>query len=196
MARTKTMRTARLVLRSFKLRDAADLYEYAQDDQVGPNAGWPPHQSEKESRGILRKSLMRTGTWAITLADTGKVIGSIGLHDTAVSRADTSGNALELGYALSRDHWGHGYVPEAAVAVLDYAFRYYFVDAVWCGYYAHNHRSARVCQKLGFTYARDQQSKLAWANDKEVTEKLCVMSRAEFYARFPNGKASSLTKGT
>ena len=44
--------TERLILRGWKRKDAAALYAYAQDPQVGPNAGWKPHASVGESAFI------------------------------------------------------------------------------------------------------------------------------------------------
>ncbi len=76
----KTLETERLILREWKLEDAADLYEYAKTELVGPNAGWKPHQTIDESRGIIKKFIENQDTYAIVLKESGKVIGSIGLH--------------------------------------------------------------------------------------------------------------------
>ena len=48
------LETDRLILRSWYDGDAEELYKYAQDPQVGPVAGWPPHQSVEESLEIIR----------------------------------------------------------------------------------------------------------------------------------------------
>ena len=37
--------TERLILRPWEEKDAAELYDYAKDDRVGPIAGWPVHTS-------------------------------------------------------------------------------------------------------------------------------------------------------
>lgn len=47
------IRTPRLILRPFEQTDLEDFYEYAQVDGVGQMAGWMPHRSVEESRGIL-----------------------------------------------------------------------------------------------------------------------------------------------
>ena len=49
------LETERLILRRWKDSDAEDLYQYAKDPDVGPIAGWPPHQSIDESRYIIEK---------------------------------------------------------------------------------------------------------------------------------------------
>ena len=43
------LETARLLLRPWESSDAENLYEYARDPDVGPIAGWPPHQTIEES---------------------------------------------------------------------------------------------------------------------------------------------------
>lgn len=186
MRLTKQITTERLTLRPFRLRDAADLYAYAKDEQVGPNAGWPPHRSVSESRRALRDSLIREGNWAITLTGEDVAIGSIGLRSTSVSRADIHKKALEIGFSLARDKWGNGYIPEAAKAVLHYGFSRYDLDLVWCVYYDFNDRSRRVCEKIGFVYDRDKPSTLDDLDGRAVTEKLTCLTRRRFYELYPN----------
>ena len=50
----RTLETERLILRRWEDSDAESLYDYAKDPEVGPIAGWPPHQSIEESRGVIR----------------------------------------------------------------------------------------------------------------------------------------------
>ena len=52
-----TLQTKRLLLRRWEDGDAEDLYTYAKDPDVGPIAGWPPHQSLEESREVIRNVL-------------------------------------------------------------------------------------------------------------------------------------------
>ena len=49
----KALETERLILRPWRLEDAADMYAYAKNPNVGPNAGWKPHESVEESKAIL-----------------------------------------------------------------------------------------------------------------------------------------------
>ena len=45
MRTNKMLETKRLILRRWEESDAENLYEYAKDPDVGPIAGWPPHQT-------------------------------------------------------------------------------------------------------------------------------------------------------
>ena len=51
------LETERLILRPWLETDAKDLYTYAKDPEVGPPAGWPPHESEEQSRHSIRAVL-------------------------------------------------------------------------------------------------------------------------------------------
>ena len=75
-----TFETERLVLRPWRKSDLGDFYEYAKDPEVGPNAGWKPHENMDESRRILQSFIDGEEVRAVVLKQTGKVIGSLGLH--------------------------------------------------------------------------------------------------------------------
>lgn len=48
-----TIKTERLILRTFKLQDLDDFYEYARVDGVGEMAGWTHHRTLEESKNTL-----------------------------------------------------------------------------------------------------------------------------------------------
>ena len=147
-----TLTTERLLLRPWETTDAESLYEYAKDPDVGPIAGWPPHQSVEESRRIIETVFAAPESYAICERDSGVAIGAIALkmgdHTDMTDRADE----CELGYWLGKPFWGRGYMPEAAAEMLRHAFEDLAMHAVWCGYYEGNLKSKRVQEKLGFIY--------------------------------------------
>lgn len=145
------LETERLILRPWKQEDALDLYRYARDPEVGPPAGWPPHTSPENSREIILSVLSQPETYAVCLKS-GEPIGSIGLHRKGVSDLTDREDECELGYWLGKPYWGQGLIPEAARALLRYAFEELGMAAVWCGYYEGNEKSRRVQEKLGFVY--------------------------------------------
>ncbi|WP_251138555.1 GNAT family N-acetyltransferase [Exiguobacterium sp. s36] len=96
--------TDRLQLRAFQLEDAEQMFRYAQDERVGPKAGWAPHQSVEETRDVIRLFQQDQDVWAITLKETGEVIGSLGLHDRRPDPEIQHDRQREIGYVLSPDH--------------------------------------------------------------------------------------------
>ena len=147
-----TLETPRLILRPFVPEDAEDLFDYARDSRVGPIAGWPPHESAAESREIISTVFAAPNVFAMTLRETGRVVGSIGLAGRHPMGERPGCPDDEAGYALRPDLWGGGLVPEAMRAVLDHAFTDLRLRRIWCGHVEGNWRSARVIRKCGFSY--------------------------------------------
>ena len=143
------LETERLILRPWCEDDAEDLYTYASDPGVGPPAGWPPHTSVENSRGIIRTVLSAPDTFAVCLKENGKPIGSIGFHRNDLAEQD---DEYELGYWVGKQFWGQGLIPEASREMLRYAFEDLGMSRIWCGYYDGNEKSRRVQDKLGFSY--------------------------------------------
>ena len=56
----------------------------------------------------------------------------------------------EIGYWLARAYWGHGYITEAAIAVLAEGFSSLALPYIDAGYFIDNPASGRVLDKLGF----------------------------------------------
>lgn len=143
--------TERLTLRSWRETDAANLFAYASDPDVGPAAGWPPHRSVEESREIIRTVFSAPYTFAVCLGGTDEPIGSIGLMPSRCeSSCQGAGLELEVGYWIAKPFWGRGFAPEAVRAMQHYAFETLGCKALWCGYYEGNDKSLRVQQKCGF----------------------------------------------
>lgn len=147
-----TLLTERLILRPWQDSDADDLYFYAKDPDVGPIAGWPPHQSVEESLNVIRKVLSGTEAYALCLKENGRAIGAIELKLKVHTDLTDRDDECELGYWLGKPFWGRGLMPEAARALLRHAFEDLGMEKVWCGYYDGNEKSKRVQEKLGFRY--------------------------------------------
>ena len=146
------LETERLILRRWEESDAESLYQYAKDPDVGPIAGWPPHQSVDESLDVIRNVFNGREAYAICLKTDNKAIGAIELilnGHTDMTERDVE---CELGYWLGTAFWGQGIVPEAAREMLRHAFEDIGMQKVWCGYYEGNLKSKRVQEKCGFRY--------------------------------------------
>ena len=145
------LETDSLILRPWRETDAADLYKYASDPEVGSPAGWPPHTSIENSREIIRTVLSAPDTFAVCLKEDGEPIGSIGFHRNDLAE---DADEYELGYWIGKPFWGRGLIPEASREMLRYAFEDLGMNRIWCGYYDGNEKSRRVQEKLGFVYQR------------------------------------------
>ena len=146
------LHTDRLILRSWKEKDAEDLYKYASHPEVGPIAGWPVHTSVENSREIIRDVLSAPDTYAMVLKETGHPVGSIGLMVGEASNLRVPDNEGEIGYWIGVPYWGQGLVPEAVREIMRYGFEDKQLDKIWCGYFEGNTKSKRVQEKCGFHF--------------------------------------------
>ncbi len=140
--------TERLVLRPWREDDAAALYRFASDPEVGPSAGWAPHRDEADSLNVLRTILMNERTWAITVKPSDEGVGSIGIFPGQDPRQN---GEYEIGYWIAKPFWGRGYVPEAVRALLSLYFAF-GAGRIWCSHFPGNDKSRRVIEKCGFSY--------------------------------------------
>ena len=140
--------TRRLRLVPWTEEDAAALFELARNPDVGPRAGWKPHESPEESRDVIREILIPAGAFKILSRQTGALMGCIALE---ADRHREGIRSRELGYWMGKPYWGQGLMTEAAEALLAYGFRGLELEIVSVCTSPANVQSQRVIEKLGFT---------------------------------------------
>jgi [ribosomal protein S5]-alanine N-acetyltransferase len=88
---------------------------------------------------------------------------------TCASHEKRQGKVTEIGYALGRSHWGHGYAREAVSAVIDRLFdegqRRVFADTD-----PQNSASIALLETLGFT--REARLRAEWETHIGVRDSL------------------------
>lgn len=174
----KELESERLILRSWTLEDLGDFYEYAKNDNVGPNAGWKPHESKEESEKILKSFIKNNEVWAIEYKENKKVIGSIGLHKDEMRMGI---KAKMLGYVLSKDYWGEGLMTEVAKEVIKYGFEEEELDLISVRHFRFNDRSKRVIEKCGFKYEGTLRKGRKLFNGKLVDLVCYSMLKEEYF---------------
>lgn len=142
--------TLRLFLRSIRVDDALDIYEYSKNPNVGIHAGWKPHASLEETCLIMDQVFLnQPNVFGIELKESNILIGSIGLVSDPKRQND---QVKMLGYAIGQDYWGKGYTTEAAEAIINYGFNCLNLDLISAYCYPYNKRSKRVIEKCGFFF--------------------------------------------
>ena len=170
-----SIETPRLRLRPWRMEDLQDFYDYAKNPDVGPWAGWKPHESIEESKEILSRWVAGKEDGfelALELKEAGKVIGSIGVMCDG-HRPETE-SCKSIGYVLGKDYWGRGLMTEAVNAVMDYAFRVMKLRLLTITHFTINQRSKRVIEKCGFVYEGTLRAGSAIYNGEE--RDLCCYS--------------------
>ncbi|VEU80741.1 GNAT family N-acetyltransferase [Haploplasma axanthum] len=163
----KTIETKRLVLRPPRESDLTDFYNYAKKSNIGPNAGWLPHESIEETKEILTSFIQKEEVWVITIKPNDQMIGTISLHCSDFYQA-VNGIA-EVGYALDDLYWNKGYMTEALEGLIKHAFNDLKLNKLTCGHEKNNLASQRVILKNGFKFKEIDDSRIfANADIKEV----------------------------
>lgn len=147
---TGNMQTGRILLRPWQESDAEALYKYASDPDVGPRAGWPPHQSVEESLEIIRTIFNCETIWAIVLKETDEPIGCMGYYTQGTSNISIGENDCETGYWIGKPYWNQGICTEALQLMLDYCINVKHFENIWSDHFIGNPASGRVMEKCGF----------------------------------------------
>ncbi|MYV16254.1 GNAT family N-acetyltransferase [Lactobacillus rossiae] len=150
------LKTARLELRSIRESDLSAFTQIVGNPRVAMPAGFQPVHNEFEARFLMRQTLGQRWIWGVTRQEEGQIIGTVGLygrtgHDGALVHGER-----DIGYMLNENFWGHGYMPEAVMAVLTYGFDQ-GLQAVWGSYFSDNERSARIFERFGFQFDHEIQ---------------------------------------
>ncbi len=143
--------TDRISLRPWQDSDAGTLFKYASDPEVGPRAGWPPHQSVEESLEVIRTVFNdATCTWAIVLKETGEPIGAMGYGPSCDCKLPAREGEPTAGYWVARPYWNQGICTEALRLMIDHLRKTAEIPSLISGHFIDNPASGRVMEKCGF----------------------------------------------
>jgi RimJ/RimL family protein N-acetyltransferase len=150
-----TLRTERLDLRGWRDDDLDGLAAMNADPEVMRYIMDGSVKDRRESADSLRKmrgawDARGFGLFAVEVRGTGAFIGWAGL--AVPDFLPEVLPAVEIGWRLAREAWGHGYATEAAAAALRFGFDEAGLDRVISIRHVDNARSRRVMEKLGITY--------------------------------------------
>lgn len=140
--------TPRLTLRPPVPQDADTIFAaYCQDEAVCRYMVWLPHTSVETTRQFIAWCIAAWEGDAIfpymlVRKDDARVLGMLDARSTA--------HGLNVGYVLAREHWGHGYMPEAVRALADIALSQPALFRIEATCDVENRPSARVLEKSGF----------------------------------------------
>jgi RimJ/RimL family protein N-acetyltransferase len=148
--RLPSLETPRLVLRWLEEHDLRALERIFSHPEVLRYWGGDPTPDAAAARALLQQ--IRDGfgrrdlfQWGIARRADDLVVGTCTL-----ARIDARNRRAEVGFALGREHWGHGYVAEAMATLLGFAFRDLDLVRLEADADPRNERSLAVLERLGF----------------------------------------------
>ncbi len=147
-----TLSTERLNIRPFVMADDEALRAFWADPDVRRYLWDDEILSMSAVRQIIEQSIKDFeqhgyGFFSLDLKATEPVaVGFCGF------RRFEDGEQIELLYGILPEHWGEGFVTEAARAVLRYGFETAGVERIVAATDTPNQRSVRVLQRLGMSF--------------------------------------------
>lgn len=147
---TKSIETARLLLRRFHMDDAPAVYQnWGSDPQVSDRLSWALHQNVDDSVAMLNGWLGHYDNeeyyrWAITLKPETEPIGNI-----TVVRLENDIKMVHIGYYVGSVWWGLGIASEALSALIRFIFEEVGVNRIEARHDVKNPASGKVMEKCG-----------------------------------------------
>lgn len=150
--------TERLILRPYTEDDIDTAYELFETHpdvySFDPGAA---RTRDQRAASVRRHAAQNEddgeGTLAVTLSDSGRMIGQVGLQLYVLPWKPYATAEVELYYKLGRLFWGHGYAEEACRALVRFAFEKMNLLRLVTITHPDNLRSVRLLQRLGFAIA-------------------------------------------
>jgi ribosomal-protein-alanine N-acetyltransferase len=140
------------VLRQWTEEDLEPFAKYSADPEA---MRYFPSTHSREQSDALAREFARAleergwGFWAVEVRDGPPFIGFVGLTEPGFEAPFAP--AVEVGWRLGREHWGHGYATEAARAAMNFGFEELDLNEIVAITVPANHRSRRVMERLGMT---------------------------------------------
>ncbi|MDF7683038.1 GNAT family N-acetyltransferase [Lactobacillus sp. ESL0679] len=141
----------RVYLRSFSLADAPVILRWGKDDYYYHYAGFSRYQNLAQAELAAKQYAARDNSYAICLQETQQVIGLVELYERGTNDQELL-QTKEVGFLLDKSFSGHGYMTEALQLIFAYAFNQLDQTEIWAGTFAHNLKSQKLLQRLGFKY--------------------------------------------
>ena len=158
-----SLRTMRLLLRRWTDADREPFARISADPEVMQHRLAP--LSRRESDKVIAEAEASFesngfGLWAVERIEDGRLLGYTGFGTSDFDASFCP--AVDVGWTLARDVWGHGYATEGAVAALDYAFDRLQLDEVVAHTSEGNERSRAVMRRLGMTHRPEDDFDAPW----------------------------------
>ena len=147
------MRTQRLVMRRWQQSDRERFAAMNADPQVMEHFLAPLDRAASDALVDRIEAGFESdgfGLWALERIDTGEFIGFTGLSIVRFEAHFTP--AVEVGWRLSRQAWGHGFATEAGRQALRVGFEQFGVPQIVSFTASRNAASRAVMRRLGMTH--------------------------------------------
>ena len=151
------LNTERLIIRDISLNDVADLFEYANLDDFGQNAGWPPHRNLGDSIRVITRFMETKDVFAIVENNTNKMVGTIGIHQRIPFKEMERYSQCEIAGCINPRYWRKGYFSECFDICTKYCFEELNVQLVWVCFQAQNYKTEGFVKKNQMIFYKSRE---------------------------------------
>ena len=178
------MESERILLRPVSMADAEDIYEYAQDEETGPRAGWPPHKTIEDTKKIINMWLSPDNAekvFVIVFKPDNKVVGTIGVQKLNIKVKESKNEYVndriregkilyEIGITISKPYWNKGIATEIIKMMEENIFTKLKGDEIVLTHFEANIGSKRAQEKNGYKEIyRFKSAEKWWTTDCQTT---------------------------
>lgn len=154
------LETDNCIARTFKEDDLHLLYSLHSDPEIMSFIGKGARSKEETMQHLLNiinhQNKYGYSSWLVHERKTGDFVGRIGLVHVGtiitIQQDTTTEKPVEIGYVVSRAHWGKGYATEVAYACLEWGFSNTDLQEIVAKTNVDNLASQRILQKIGMTF--------------------------------------------
>jgi ribosomal-protein-alanine N-acetyltransferase len=163
-----TIDASRVSLRWISKADTDAFYAIYSHPEVMRYWSTPPLADREVAANLIKKiqedwKRRVILKWGIALRTDNQLIGSITLFNL-----DFNHRRAEIGYALGRDYWRQGYMNEALMALLKYAFEVLDLHRIEADVDPRNAASIKTLERLGFQ--REGYLRERWQINGEIQD--------------------------
>ena len=147
MTKPATIRTKRLILRPFELKDVNDVFDYASDPEWSKFLPVANPYTVRDAEAFVARQILKN--WdekpRFAIEFKGAVVGSVRLT------IETAHSIASLRYSIARPCWNRGLITEAVTGVVEWGFEELGLQKVYSRVDVANIASWRVMEKIGMT---------------------------------------------
>lgn len=141
------LESQRLNFRILTHENAKEVFQHFSDKDVTRFMDIEPCKDIKEAEEIIQFHTDDAGCrWGLYVKNTQSFIGTIGFH---YLRSNPEFIA-EIGFDLTKDFWGKGYMSEAMTEVINFGFNQMELEIIDATVDPNNEKSLNLMRKLGF----------------------------------------------
>lgn len=147
--------TERLSLLPVQPSETAEFFPLFSDPAISKDMAWTAHTAPEQSRKFLVEAenslkLMKAVHWGVR--HEGILVGLFSLIDVRGRHRSIDYDRAELAYWISPNYQRRGFMTEAGIAAIEFAFTQMHLNKLIVSHHAGNTASERLIRRLGFRF--------------------------------------------